>query len=56
MAFGKEILPEFDQEMKVTRSVLERVPMDKPTWKPHAKSFDMKTLAMWSPTCPAGSP
>ena len=32
------MLPEFDQEMATTRRLLERVPSDKGTWKPHPKS------------------
>jgi uncharacterized damage-inducible protein DinB len=45
-------LPEFDQEMKVTRRLLERVPSDKGTWKPHPKSFALGHLAQlvsWMP-------
>ena len=46
------LLPEFDQEMATTRRVLERVPTDKGTWKPHAKSFSLAHLAQlvsWMP-------
>lgn len=46
------LLPEFDQEMKVTRRVLERVPDDDPEWKPHPKSFSIAHLAQlvaWMP-------
>jgi uncharacterized damage-inducible protein DinB len=39
------LLPEFDQEMANTRKVLERCPVDKYGWKPHAKSFSMGSLA-----------
>ena len=38
-------LKEFDEEMKTTRRVLERVPSDKATWKPHEKSFPIGHLA-----------
>lgn len=38
-------LPEFDQEMAVTRRVLERVPDDKLGWKPHTKSMSLGQLA-----------
>lgn len=38
-------LKEFDEEMATTRRVLERVPSDKGTWKPHEKSFPMAHLA-----------
>ena len=50
--FVKALLPEFDQEMASTRRVLQRVPSDKPDWKPHAKSFSMAHLAQllsWMP-------
>ncbi len=39
------LLPEFDNEIAVTRRVLERVPNDKGEWKPHPKSFPMAHLA-----------
>ena len=39
------LLPEFDNEITVTRRVLERVPDDKGHWKPHPKSFPMAHLA-----------
>ncbi|MFL5576376.1 MAG: DinB family protein [Gemmatimonadaceae bacterium] len=38
-------LPEFDQEMSVTRRLLERVPTDRGEWRPHAKSFPLGHLA-----------
>lgn len=45
MSVGDTLLPEFDQEMAVTRRVLERVPDDQPDWKPHPKSFSIAHLA-----------
>jgi uncharacterized damage-inducible protein DinB len=45
MAIRDSILPEFDQEMATTRKTLERVPEDKPDWKPHEKSMPMARLA-----------
>jgi uncharacterized damage-inducible protein DinB len=45
-------LPEFDQEMKATRRLLERVPSDRGPWKPHPKSFPVGHLAQlvaWMP-------
>lgn len=45
MPISAELLPEFDQEMAATRRVLERVPDDKPDWKPHPKSFSIAHLA-----------
>ena len=38
-------LAEFDQEMASTRRLLERVPTEKGTWKPHPKSFALGHLA-----------
>jgi uncharacterized damage-inducible protein DinB len=45
MTIADLLLPEFDQEMATTRRVLERVPEDKFSWKPHDKSFAMGDLA-----------
>ena len=45
MADSNGLLREFDQEMAVTRRLLERVPSDKGEWKPHAKSFPLAHLA-----------
>lgn len=39
-------LAELDNEAKVTRQVLERVPADKFDWKPHEKSMTMGRLAV----------
>ena len=38
-------LPDFDEEMRATRRVLERVPSEKGQWKPHPKSFPLAHLA-----------
>jgi uncharacterized damage-inducible protein DinB len=45
VTISETLLPEFDQEMASTRRVLERVPDDKPDWKPHPKSFSIAHLA-----------
>jgi uncharacterized damage-inducible protein DinB len=42
---SQALLPEFDQEMAGTRTVLQRIPMDNYDWKPHTKSFNMGKLA-----------
>lgn len=39
------LLPEFDHEIEVTRTVLSRVPDDRSEWKPHPKAFPMGHLA-----------
>lgn len=52
MSLAEQLLPEFDQEMATTRRLLERVPGDKGSWKPHEKSFSMAHLAQlvsWMP-------
>lgn len=52
MPIAQKLLPEFDQEMKSTRRLLERVPSDKAEWKPHVKSFALGHLAQlvaWMP-------
>jgi len=52
MSISDTLLPEFDQEMKTTRRLLERVPTDKGQWKPHEKSFSLGHLAQlvaWMP-------
>jgi len=46
MALRDALLPEFDTEMASTRKVLERVPVDKADYKPHAKSGSLGWLAL----------
>src|SRR6266849_3530528 len=46
MSSATAILQEFDQESATTRRVLERVPGDQLTWKPHPKSMSLGELAM----------
>ena len=45
MSISELLLPEFDQEMKTTRIMLERVPFDKKDFAPHAKSMPLGKLA-----------
>ncbi|MGB9459175.1 MAG: DinB family protein [Bryobacteraceae bacterium] len=45
MLIRDALLPEFDQEMATTRRLLERIPDDKFSFKPHPKSMDMASLA-----------
>jgi uncharacterized damage-inducible protein DinB len=52
MPIAETLFPEFEQEMKTTRRLLERVPSDKGQWKPHEKSFSLGHLAQllsWMP-------
>ena len=44
MSIADTLLPEFDQEMATTRKLIERVPSDKATSKPHEKSFSLGHL------------
>ena len=45
MTISETLLPEFDQEMANTRKILDRVPEDKFTWKPHEKSMTLGRLS-----------
>ncbi len=45
MTIAQSMLGEFDQEMRNTRTTLERVPDDKWGWKPHEKSGTVGWLA-----------
>lgn len=46
MKISETLLPEFDEEMKKTRKVLERVPDGKPDWRPHPKSMALGYMAV----------
>lgn len=46
MTMIESLLQELDQEAKTTRRVLERVPEDRLTWKPHEKSMSLGQLAL----------
>ncbi len=45
MPFGQALLPEYDEEMKNTRKMLELVPENQFDYKPHEKSMPMGRLA-----------
>jgi uncharacterized damage-inducible protein DinB len=45
MSIAESLLPEFDREMGLTRQLLERVPNEKASWKPHPKSFSLGDLS-----------
>jgi len=45
MSISESLLPEFDREMGVTRRLLERLPDDQFSWKPHEKSMTLGRLA-----------
>jgi uncharacterized damage-inducible protein DinB len=46
MAINEALLPEYDQEIAATRSLLERVPAKDAGWKPHPKSMPLGALAV----------
>lgn len=45
MAINDGLIKELQHEAANTRKILERVPMDKATWKPHDKSTTLASLA-----------
>lgn len=45
MGLKDAILPEYDHEMGTTRRLLERIPEDKLSWRPHPKSWTLAQLA-----------
>ena len=45
MSLNQPLLAEFKQEKDLTRKILERVPFDRPQWKPHEKSMTIQRLA-----------
>jgi uncharacterized damage-inducible protein DinB len=52
MSLSQAFLKEFDNEAKITRRVLERVPADKFSWKPHPKSMTLGALALHTAMTP----
>jgi len=46
MSLASALLNEIEHEAKTTRRVLERVPADKLSWKPHHKSMSAGELAL----------
>lgn len=50
------LLPEYDNEITVTRNVMQRVPDGRGSWKPHAKSFPLGHLAQLVARLPGWAP
>jgi predicted dithiol-disulfide oxidoreductase (DUF899 family)/uncharacterized damage-inducible protein DinB len=50
--FATPILAEFAEEVATTRRILDRVPADKLTWRPHPKSMTLGQLAIHIATVP----
>lgn len=46
MAYKDALIAELKMEMASTRKILEQVPTDKATWKPHDKSMKLGNLAV----------
>ena len=46
------ILAELDQEAQTTKRVLDRIPNDKLSWKPHSKSYSLGQLGLHIATGP----
>jgi uncharacterized damage-inducible protein DinB len=53
MSMAQALLPEFDHEAAVTRTVLERVPEAQAGWRPHPKSMALGELATHLASIPA---
>ena len=54
MAIAQELLAEFEAQAPITRRFLERLPDDKLTWKPHARSMTAGQLAYHLAIVPGG--
>lgn len=46
MAIRDALIPEYEMELKNTRKMLERVPLENAEWKPHSKSMNLGRLAV----------
>lgn len=45
MSIAQSLLPELNHEMATTRTLLERIPEDRASWKPHPRSTALGDLA-----------
>jgi uncharacterized damage-inducible protein DinB len=52
MTTSELLLQDFDIEMEMTRKLLERIPEDRPQFKPHERSMALGRLAMHVATLP----
>jgi uncharacterized damage-inducible protein DinB len=55
-AMMEPMLNEFRMETVITKRMLDRVPADKLTWKPHPKSMSLGQLALHVATIPGNIP
>jgi len=53
MPIARDLLPEFQREMQATRPLLERLPAERATWKPHARSMSLADLAVHVASIPS---
>ena len=53
MKLADTLLMELDQEAQTTKRVLDRIPEDKLSWKPHPKAFSLGQLALHIASVPA---
>jgi len=56
MRIAELLVPEYDNEVAVTRTVLQRVPDGRGEWKPHPKSFPLGHLAQLVARLPGWAP
>lgn len=54
MTLTQALIDELERETGTTRRVLERIPEDKLSWRPHAKSMSLGELAMHIAQLPYG--
>jgi len=54
VSMAQAVLAEFHEEATITKRILDRVPGDKLTWKPHEKSMSLGQLALHIATVPGG--
>ena len=55
MTLADSFLQEMDQEAQTTKRVLDRVPADQLSWRPHRKSFSLGQLALHIASVPASA-
>src|SRR5689334_3312143 len=56
MRIAQLLVPEFDAEIAVTRTGMQRVPDGRGEWKPHPKSFPLGHLAQLVARLPGWAP
>lgn len=54
MKLAEQIVAELENEAQTTKRLLERIPDEKLSWKPHVKSFSLGQLALHIAAVPGG--